>query len=309
MDTVKNKIEASEIIINSLFDNVLNSPKFSWKRFWATLAENDPFNPIGKYGYKGINYLILQFYSIVKGCHFYATFNQIKDANGLVNKDAKGLPIVKYTIYYKHNSTKKTISEKDYKKLSDLEKKEYTSKSILTYSTVFSLVDTNIDWSKYSKDKEQLPYNNTPIELGEKIVTEYAKVVKIVYGGNQPCYIPCEDVINLPFLNQFETSNAFYSVAFHEIAHSTGSMSRLKRKFSGLFGSEQYSKEELIAEITSTLICTKIGVMNDTLLDNSCAYLKSWVGKFNDQRNELFNALVEATKAKKYISDVVKIQL
>jgi len=114
-----------------------------------------------------------------------------------------------------------------------------------------------------------------PIESAEKILAETPVRPMISYAGGKACYSPELDKITVPPIGAFESSESYYSVMFHELGHATGHKTRLNRDLSGLFGDHRYSKEELIAEMTSAFLCGHCGI-EDKTLDNSAAYLSSW---------------------------------
>ena len=93
-------------------------------------------------------------------------------------------------------------------------------------------------------------------------------------------YSPGFDYVSVPTAAQFDRVTEFYSTLFHELGHSTGHKTRLDR-FSGkagsaAFGSENYSREELVAESTAAAILNALGMEDANTFRNSAAYIKSW---------------------------------
>jgi len=115
------------------------------------------------------------------------------------------------------------------------------------------------------------------MELCEDVVVGYQKKPAIEFKSGNACYIPSLDEVRMPELNAFKDSESFYSTLFHELGHSTGHPDRLNRPgVSGTieFGSQVYSREELVAEITASFLCSFAQIEN-RVIDNSVAYLNS----------------------------------
>ncbi len=119
-----------------------------------------------------------------------------------------------------------------------------------------------------------------PIDNCEQIVTEWLDKPAIRYGSNHASYNKMHDLVNIPDRGSFDSAEEFYSTLFHELAHRTGRPLRLNRstltEFER-FGDEQYSAEELVAEMGAAFLCGFTGIDNKTI-NNSTAYLRSWLG-------------------------------
>ena len=103
--------------------------------------------------------------------------------------------------------------------------------------------------------------------------------------------------------NAFGSAEEYYSTLFHELTHSTGHPSRIGRE--GIeklntFGSESYSKEELIAEMGAAMLAGVAGIERKTLA-NSAAYLKSWIDVLKSDTRMVVFAASQAQKAADYI--------
>ena len=108
----------------------------------------------------------------------------------------------------------------------------------------------------------------------------------------------------LPALSQFEKAEEFYSTAFHECTHSTMKESRCDRKTEGKrlkFGNEEYSEEELVAEISSATILHSIGIETPDTFQNSCAYIQDWLQVLKNDKKCIMSAAGKAEKAVEYI--------
>ena len=108
----------------------------------------------------------------------------------------------------------------------------------------------------------------------------------------------------MPPSNSFKTSNSYYATQLHELAHSTGHESRLSRNIKNRFGTEEYAKEELRAEISSSFLMQKFHLEEDKRhLDNHKSYVKNWLELLKNSPQELFNAITDANKIADYLDD------
>jgi antirestriction protein ArdC len=121
-------------------------------------------------------------------------------------------------------------------------------------------------------------------------------------SGTAAYYVPKEDLVNLPPIETFKTTEGFVATKFHEYGHSTGHESRLNRPgimAVAAFGGEEYSFEELVAELTSAYLCAKNGI--DNTLENSSAYIQNWLKALSDDKTMLMKASGKAVAAVEYI--------
>jgi len=147
----------------------------------------------------------------------------------------------------------------------------------------------------------------SPIERAESLVKGYPNPPSIRTDGTAAYYRPSDDSVTMPVPESFESPEAFYSVLFHELGHSTGHKARLAR--GGVtdpqrFGNHEYSKEELIAEMSSSFLRAFAGIDNEPLADNSAAYLASWLRVLRKDSRMVVFAAAGAQKAVDHIRDV-----
>lgn len=140
-------------------------------------------------------------------------------------------------------------------------------------------------------------------EAAEALVAEYlADGPSLGHGGDSAHYVPAQDHIQMPNLADFDSTAHYLSTLYHEITHSTGHDSRLKREgiakgtFGG-FGSKVYSEEELVAEIGASLLCSIAGIDQAAVYDNSVAYLQHWISKLEQDEKLIFRAASQAQAA------------
>jgi antirestriction protein ArdC len=147
----------------------------------------------------------------------------------------------------------------------------------------------------------------SPIEAAEEIVANMPHRPEIKKGLDRAFYSPLQDFVGMPAAEQFKTGEEFYSVLFHELTHATGHGSRLNRKgVAGTegnwssFGSNPYAKEELVAEMGSAFLCGEAGILQRTI-DNSAAYVASWLKRLKDDSKLVVQAAGAAQKAADFI--------
>jgi antirestriction protein ArdC len=109
-------------------------------------------------------------------------------------------------------------------------------------------------------------------------------------------YYPATDIVNMPRAKAFKTPESYYSTLFHELGHSTGHSSRLDRPFGLSFGDDTYSKEELVAELTAGFLCATAGIEKE-ILDNTAAYIASWLSVLKKDKRMIIYAAAQAQKA------------
>jgi antirestriction protein ArdC len=129
---------------------------------------------------------------------------------------------------------------------------------------------------------------------------------EIKYGGNKAYYSPSLDYVQLSHQHTFDTIESFYGTLFHELSHSTGHSNRLGRKGvteTSYFGSHEYSKEELVAEMGAAFLCGHAGIENTTI-ENSVSYLAGWLKALKNDKTLLIHAAAQAQKAADYILNV-----
>jgi len=271
-----------EIITEKILDE-LKKGEIPWHQPWVG---GKPKNLISKKEYNGINVFLL-------GCQRYAspywlTYNQAQGLGGNVKKGEKSTMVV----FWKQIK----VNDKD-------QDDEITEKIIpmLRYYRVF-----NVEQCEGIDEKKIPALDVNPdfqsIDACEETVKDMQKRPTIEHRESQAYYRPSEDMVNMPRKESFVKEEFYYSVLFHELGHSTGHDSRLNRKdFSlGCFGSENYSKEELVAEMTAAFLCGEHKIEMETI-ENSAAYIQSWLRKLQDDPKMVVLAAAQAQKAADFI--------
>ena len=177
---------------------------------------------------------------------------------------------------------------------------------MLRYYNVFHI--SQVDGIEpLSYEPKELP----PLDEAEKVISDYITREHIVLentASNEAYYSPSRDLIHLPLMEQFQNEAEYYSTAFHELTHSTGHKNRLDRLNSATtarFGSEDYSKEELVAEIGSANLMNILGIETKGSFRNSTAYIQNWLSVLRSDAKFIVSASCKAEKAVKYILNEV----
>jgi antirestriction protein ArdC len=237
--------------------------------------------------YQGINHLMTAVVSMSEGYKsaYWATFKQIGAAGGtLENAKGKGVPIIFY------------------KDLPEEKGEEGKKRFVLRHSFVFNLdlvTGLDLDAVETQSSGEMQTDQNA-----EQVINDYLKRECIPVTVGNPAYVPSVDTIKLPARESFVSMDEMYSTMLHEVGHSTGHKSRLARFTDAqtkLEQKEDYSKEELVAEIFSALMCHGCGVDSESSIKNSAAYLQGWSRFIKDEAEAFVWAVNQAYKARSFI--------
>jgi antirestriction protein ArdC len=222
----------------------------------------------------------------------YGTFKQISEAGGRVKKGETSTPVVFWKVTNQENE-----QDEDGNEVLGESKRYFTP----FYYNVFNLDQTEgIDIQKYVPNFTKS--NNQPLEICERTITHMPNPPHICHDQAGAFYSPSHDKVNVPKISYFDTSEEYYSVSFHELAHSTGHSSRLNRFVDNksIFAKNSYDYEELVAEMTATLLCSHCGI--EQTVENSVAYLTGWAKFLKEERKTtLFGAATKAQAAVNYI--------
>ena len=145
----------------------------------------------------------------------------------------------------------------------------------------------------------ELPNIVKPLEAAENIVKGYNGPTLIVGNTDKASYSPMLDTVRQPEMAAFTSEAGYYGVLFHELTHSTGHKSRLDRKLDTNFGSDPYSREELVAELGASMLCAKAGIAPP--IENSAGYIQGWLKAIKDDSKAIVVATGQAMKAAKFI--------
>ena len=212
----------------------------------------------------------------------YATFKQIQQAGARVRKGEKAHMVVFW----------KWLEQKDE------ETGETKEVPFLRYYNVFHIDQCEGLRAKHTKPLPNTAYSN---ENADRIIADYIAREGVHLNheeGDRAFYRPSTDSITLPHMAQFAATAEYYSTAFHELTHSTGHAKRLNRlEKTAFFGSETYSKEELIAEIGAAALVNASGLETSGSFRNSTAYIQNWLSVLRNDKRFIVSATGKAEKA------------
>lgn len=235
----------------------------------------------------------------------YLTFEQVQQRGGHVRKGEHGKKIVFYKMYDKKQK------DENGETLTDENGDEVTKRiPVLKAYTVFKIDQCEGIEQKYHTDEKEVSYTHALNLDAMDVAHSYITREGITYQpmkGNRACYIPMEDKVITPLVEQFENDSEYYSTLFHELTHSTGHPSRLGRidlTKCAAFGSEDYSTEELVAEIGAASLCATLHLDTSASLTNSAAYIKNWLTALKNDKKMIVVAAARAEKAIRRILNI-----
>lgn len=330
-----NSIEINQVIANRIIEQIEKGVN-PWVKGWKhpNLLKNKVINKRYAYNYitnnmyQGINQVMLE-------PGYYMTFNQVKEMGAKVKKGAKSSIVffTKTSIIYANDEEAKHLDELNIDDNNfvfdetftywqkDKNNKWYTIKSMLKDYRVFNINDVEnlkviknrFDFNK--PNEEQQENKNKPIfennEEAENIIKNYVSRAKLHFQHlpqDRAYYNPGLHYVCLPTKAQFKSMGEYYGTTFHELAHSTGHKTLLNRDSlvnNDGFGNTTYSKEELVAEMTSTFITSYLNINTDDLFTNSASYLQGWASHLKDElANSIMSAFNKAQKAFELILNI-----
>ena len=307
--------------------------KDGWQKPWFTEGTLSwPKNLSGR-EYNGMNALLLTMLCEKKGYELpvFCTFNRavglnyqtdkqgnkklMTDANGeplpkvCINKGEKSFPVMLTSFTIVHKETKEKIPYDDYKRMSAEEQKEYNVYPKLNVYQVFNVAQTNLKEARpelYAKLEAENKPEKALVKEGDmysfpavdQMFKEQRWICPInIEHQDNAFYSISRNQITIPEKSQFKDGESWYGTAFHEMVHSTGAENQLNRlKLQSGFGSDEYAREELVAELGSALVCQKYG-MTKNLKEDSAAYLKSWLGSLKESPSFIKTTLMDVKKA------------
>lgn len=264
--------------------STLESGVIPWRKDWKC-ASGLPVNYVTGKPYRGINVLTLL--CAEASSNRWMTYKQAQAAGLQVRKGQHGQPI----IFWKFD-------------------RRQDSKTGEEYNVAFARGYTVFNVDQVDGITDSLPFDAPqfePIAAAEQVTAQYlasANAPTLEHGGAKAFYAPLRDRVQMPVRESFSTAQGYYSTLFHEFAHSTGHHSRLRRFTSSeshAFGSESYSKEELVAEFAAAFLCAETSITNDALHANHAAYIQGWLKALKNDRTLAISAAQRAQKAADFI--------
>ena len=276
-----------EMVTDRIIEQLENGV-IPWEKPW-TGVRSGAFNRVSKKSYSLLNQMLLG-----KDGE-WASFKQWTDLGGHIRKGEKSSIVVFWKVL-----PVEEVQEDGSKIMKQI--------PLLKYINVFHI--SQVDGVEPLKQEEL--HDIEPIEKAESILQDYWTREHITVEhikGDKAFYSPMRDMIQLPLFEQFKDSNEYYSTAFHESVHSTMKESRCNRAEERkdklvAFGSEEYSKEELVAELGSASLMNIIGIETKKSFKNSTAYIQSWIRVLKNDVKFIVSASSKAEKAVNYILNI-----
>jgi antirestriction protein ArdC len=271
-------MDAYQVITDRIIGQ-LEKGTVPWHRPWNDATA--PKNMISGKQYNGINLLLLN--SLGFESSYFLTYNQAKEQGGHIKRGEHGFPVIYWNIQKKvdENGEERTIP-------------------FLKYFTVFNVAQCEDVQAPEMLDMK----HHDVIPECETVVDEMPKRPEIKPGNGRAFYSPVQDFVGMPDLGSFDKPEEYYSTLFHELTHSTMHPTRLNRKASGAMlnfgGRGEYAKEELVAEMGAAFLCGHTGLI-DRVVDQSAAYIESWLQVFKQDHKILVAAAGQAQKAANFI--------
>lgn len=275
----------NEKVINAVISRIIRELENGnipvWRQTWSAVH---PHNAVNNNRYRGINTFLTQADTLRNGYEYpiYISVAQCRASNGKYRIKKAALqqrlycPIIKW-IVYTHD-----------KQGNELESPIYSMRYYQLY---------NIDLLEKGRE-DLLPTlnDNANIENIDESLQPYIDTLAGIEHAFNAWYAPDRDVVGIPNLNEFESTNSYYETLCHELVHSTGHESRLKRKLASKKTDKyEYSLEELTAEIGASMLCSEFGIERTDMQDT--AYIQSWLNNLKNDTSMLFVASQRAQHA------------
>lgn len=304
-----------------------------WHKGW--IGGGSMFGPpqnISGRTYEGSNAFLLFLHTAENGykAPVYMTYGQLYKEGAHVLKGEKAVPVFKWGFSIKDKDGKK-VTEEEFDNMTDDEKKECKRRPFLKIYPEFNIDQTNmseVNKEKYDAVVSQFRKTDVPTitdgmyvnKAIDRMMEKQEWVCKIQYDKEEKgaYYSPAKDIVVLPTKAQFrihpddpeecfKDGQEYYGTALHEMAHSTGHPSRLDRLKPAAFGSPEYAKEELVAELTSAMVGNTLG-FDRRISDNNVAYLQNWTSALRKEPKFIVTVMADVNKASRIIIENIDKQ-
>jgi len=247
-----------------------------WVKPWNAPNGADK-NIVSQKPYRGINRLILAMHGLNYSVPVWGTYKQWDELGGNVRKGEKGTKIVFWSKASKENEQG--------------EKSEYAfAKAYFVFNVA------QVDGIEIVPSSDKLN-DNQKIEKCEQRIRDTG--ANIITGGDTACFIQSSDIIKMPEIGTFLSSENYYATAFHELTHWTSEKNRCDRDLSkGRFGNSEYAFEELVAELGAAFLCSQHGIKGDL---RHAGYIENWLKVLKNDNKAIFKASALAQAATDYI--------
>jgi antirestriction protein ArdC len=292
------KTSPAEKLAETVADLAQKTGRLPWSCPWSTAPDSLPHSLATRRPYSGGNEMLLVLAGSLfdSSSPYFGTYNTIRRLGGSVRKGERAAARVFFWKWIRAGES------------SDSAESEETPRGrIFPMVRVFSVfhssqADDLPTWATDPAPEPEKLSEPETVTRAESIIRDY----QTRYNSRPPItradsawYRPTTDTIGIPAPETFRASPYYYSTLFHELTHSTGHSLRLDRLKSGGFGSDPYAREELVAELGSTMLLSHSGILAD--LEHSASYVSSWLRRIKSDPRTLPTALAQASRATRYI--------
>ena len=279
----------------------MEAGRIPWRKPWTDLGAHR--NVLTGHAYNGVNTLLLQVRALVSEYEYplWLTLRQANQLGGRIRKGEKSQEII--FAQRKEVAAGATAAPQDEETADTGAAQQGRARPRVRFVwrsfRVFNVAQ--VDGIAFAVPKPARV--NDPIEAAEALWRGYAAAPKVVHQGGRAFYRPATDTITMPARDWFESPSAYYETLFHEGIHSTGAEHRLNRSTlaqATFFGDQNYSQEELVAEIGACLLMARAGLEPD--IQNSAAYLRGWTRRLREDKRLVVMAAKQAEKAALHIA-------
>lgn len=272
-----NKVTVADVIADRFITSLKNGVA-PWQKPWVSV---NPQNGVSRKPYSGVNAFTLAWFG---SDDYYLTFNQVKALGGNIEAGTKGLPVI-YFAKVEDKKAKAQGQDKDF--------------LLSRYYTVFPVNKCGLpDFKRANK-----VITFTPVESAERLAS--LNTCPVTHGGNSAHYKPSAHSISMPVKESFKSVEQYYATLFHEIGHSL--KERGTHSKDG-FGSKEYAKEELVAELFASICLNETGLLATTVFENSSAYLDNWLAVLTSDKTLIQKCASEAFKRFKKLKGEVEVE-
>jgi antirestriction protein ArdC len=280
--------EVYERITNRIVDALERGEAPVWQKPWKAGTGRPRSMSTGK-PYRGVNVILTAMTAMEEGYSspFWATYRQIAEQGGQVRAGEHGTQILLFK--------DREVTELDPSTGEAVTKRIPLARAFAVFNACQA---DGLPEKYYPQPGQVVDEISEPQEVLDAYLREGPKLQYV--AGDGAHYSPKADTITLPQRSQFRSAEQYYAVAFHEAGHSSGHQSRLNRE--GIadfdhFGTERYSREELVAQLSSAMLSAETGIANEELETNDVAYLQSWAQVLRDDPKMIVTAASQAQKA------------
>jgi antirestriction protein ArdC len=272
--------------VNARIIQLMQENGQEWAKGWADkYVHNAPRNIVSNKPYSGFNSFIT--YCAPYESPIWGTYKQWQEKGAQVKKGEKATHIIYASKFL----------PKDQKNLPENEQK--TAFCLKPYA-IFNSEQTDYEMPELELNPIQ---SSADVHADAEVFVSNTGAI-IQHLGNSAFYSPMTDSITMPPLEQFFTTSDYYGTLLHELTHWTRHKTRLNRSFNQKrFGDSGYAQEELVAELSSALLCAMIGIDAEPRADHA-KYINNWIQAINDNESAMLTAFSHATKAVEFLESL-----